>query len=208
MFAILTHDLGKLQKKWQEVMRGSNLLKGWQQIFYEEFHEKYPQLKINNPKDLLLAHTDHKPSIPEINKAYNKFMSEHQRPPHAIESALLAEKLLESHLEPILKHKDSFDANEEQIENIFGVIQMAAGRHHSAWARGWKLSDVAKNETIELVENANDAIAKSWQMLSKSVKLPDSISLPPKTFELAKNLYPAATIDIFSVDSQCRFSTC
>ena len=201
MFAILTHDLGKLQKKWQKVMRGSNLVKGWQQIVYEEFHEKYPQLRISNPKDLLLAHTDHKPSIPEIKKAYSEFMSKNQRPPHAIESAFLAEEPLESHLARILE--DSFDADEEQIENIFGVIQMAAGRHHSAWAKGWKLSDVAKNETIELVENANNVIAKSWQQLSKRLKLPESISFPSEPFELKQICYPAETIDlnVFDPDS-------
>jgi CRISPR-associated endonuclease/helicase Cas3 len=150
MFAILTHDLGKLQVKWQEVMRG------WQQIAYEKFG-------FRDPKSYLLAHTDHKPSIPEIKKAYNEFMGKHQRPPHAIESAFLAEELLESHLQAILK--TSFNADPEQIDNIFGVIQMAAGRHHSAWAKGWKLSDIAKNETLELVENANEAIADSWKKL-------------------------------------------
>jgi CRISPR-associated endonuclease/helicase Cas3 len=188
MFAILTHDLGKLQIKWQDVMRG------WQQIAYEKFSFK-------DPKSYFLAHTDHKPSIPELKKAYNEFMSIHQRPPHAIESAFLAEELLESHLLPILE--DSFDADEEQVENIFGVIQMAAGRHHSAWAKGWKLSDVAKNETIELVGNANDAIAKSWQQLSKSLNLPDSISLTSEPFELKQTVYDAKTIDLnfFDPDS-------
>ena len=46
----------------------------------------------------------------------------HKRPSHAIESAFLAEELLESHLLPILEV--SFDTDEEQIENIFGVIQL------------------------------------------------------------------------------------
>ncbi len=188
MLAILTHDLGKLQVKWQDVMRG------WQQIAYEKFSFK-------DPKSYFLAHTDHKPNIKEIKAEYNQFMSKHQRPPHAIESAFLAEELLQIHLLPILE--DSFDADEIQIENIFGVIQMAAGRHHSAWAKGWKLSDVAKNETIELVENANDAIAKSWQQISKNINLPDSISLPSEPFKLEQTTYDAEEIDLnfFNPDS-------
>ncbi len=195
MFAILTHDLGKLQVKWQTVMRG------WQQIIYSEFHEKYPELKISDPKDHLLAHTDHKPSIAEIKKAYQEFMSKNQRPPHAIESAFLAVELLESHLAPILE--DSFDADEEEIEHIFGVIQMASGRHHSAWAKGWKLSDIAQNETIKLVENANNAIADSWQKISKNLKLPNSMSLPSEPFELKQTTYDAQAIDlnVFDPDS-------
>ncbi len=130
MLAILTHDLGKLQVKWQQVMRG------WQQIAHDKFKE-HSDFKVRNPQSHLLAHTDHKPSVKEIKAEYNEFMSKHQRPPHAIESAFLAEELLESHLLSILEA--SFDADEEQIENIFGVIQMAAGRHHSAWAKGWKI---------------------------------------------------------------------
>ena len=192
IFAILTHDLGKLQVKWQKVMRG------WQKIAYEKFKD-ITDFQVSDPKDYLLAHTDHKPSVKEIKAEYNEFMSKHQRPPHAIESAFLAEELLKSHLEPILK--DSFDADKEQIANIYGVIQMAAGRHHSAWARGWKLSDVAKNETIELVENANDAIAESWQKLSKNLKLPESIS--SKQFKLKHEIYDTKTIDlnVFDPDS-------
>ena len=188
LFAILTHDLGKLQVKWQQVMRG------WQQIAYEKFSFK-------DPKSYFLAHTDHKPNVKEIKAEYNQFMSKHQRPPHAIESAFLAKELLESHLLPILE--DSFDADEEQIENIFGVIQMAAGRHHSAWAKGWKLSDVEQNETIKLVENANDAIADSWQKLSKNIDLPDSIVLSSKPLELNHTTYDAKTIDLnfFDPDS-------
>ncbi len=194
MLAILTHDLGKLQVKWQQVMRG------WQQIAHDKFKE-HPDFKVRNPQSHLLAHTDHKPSVKEIKAEYNEFMSKHQRPPHAIESAFLAEELLESHLLPLLE--DSFDADDEQIQNIFGVIQMAAGRHHSAWARGWKLSDVTKHETIELVKNANDAIADSWQKLSKGLSSPNSISLTSKPFELKQTSYDAKTIDlnVFDPDS-------
>lgn len=194
IFAILTHDLGKLQVKWQTVMQG------WQKIAYEKSKD-ISNFEASNPKDHLLAHTDHKPSIPELKAEYKQHMKDNQRPPHAIESAFLAEELLESHLAPILE--DSFDADEEKIENIFGVIQMAAGRHHSAWAKGWKLSDIAQNETIELVENANDAIADSWQKLSKNIDLPDSIVLSSKPFELNHTTYDAKTIDLnfFDPDS-------
>ena len=201
MFAILTHDLGKLQVKWQDVMRG------WQEIAYKK-SEKISNFEASNPKDYLLAHTDHKPSIPELKAEYKQYMTDNQRPPHAIESAFLAEELLKSHLLPVLGH--SFDADEEQTENIFGVIQMAAGRHHSAWAKGWKLSDVAQNETIELVGNANDAIAESWQQLSKKIDLPESISFSSESFKL-KNIprdsktikFEAKTIElnIFDPDS-------
>jgi CRISPR-associated endonuclease/helicase Cas3 len=192
MFAILTHDLGKLQVKWQSVMRG------WQQLAYDKFKD-HPDFRPSDPKFHLLAHTDHKESVDE--EEYKAYMKQHKRPPHAVESAFLAEELLESHLQPILM--TSFNADEEQINNIFGVIQMAAGRHHSAWAKGWKLSDVAKNETLELVENANQEITKSWQMLSQRINLPHSITLPSESFELKQTSYPAATIDlnIFDPDS-------
>jgi CRISPR-associated endonuclease/helicase Cas3 len=192
MFAILTHDLGKLQVKWQQVMRG------WQQLAYDKFKD-HPDFRPSAPKFHLLAHTDHKESVDE--EEYKAYMKQNKRPPHAVESAFLAEELLESHLLPILE--TSFNADDEQIENIFGVIQMAAGRHHSAWAKGWKLSDVAKNQTLELVGNANEAIAKSWQQLSKSLKLPNSISLRSEPFELERTSYPTGTIDlnIFDPDS-------
>ncbi len=77
MLAILTHDLGKLQVKWQQVMRG------WQQIAHDKFKE-HPDFKVRNPQSHLLAHTDHKPSVKSIKAEYNEFMSKHQRPPHAI----------------------------------------------------------------------------------------------------------------------------
>ena len=203
MFAILTHDLGKLQVKWQDVMWG------WQKLAFDKFKDN-TDFQVSDPKDHLLAHTDHKPSISEVKEAYEEHMSKNKRPPHAVESAFLAEELLESHLKPILKKNFDADDDSEEIKNIFGVIKMAAGRHHSAWAKGWKLSDVAKNETIELVGNANDAIADSWQKLSKNLKLPNSISLESDPFKFKEIpcdpetiKFEAGTIDLnfFDPDS-------
>jgi CRISPR-associated endonuclease/helicase Cas3 len=51
---------------------------------------------------------------------------------------------------------------------------MAAGRHHSAWAKGWEES----NEKITLHSQANDAIQQSWQRLSPRLK--SGLTLPKK----------------------------
>ncbi|MBW4565962.1 MAG: CRISPR-associated helicase Cas3' [Mojavia pulchra JT2-VF2] len=78
LLAIFTHDLGKLQIKWQEVMRG------WQALAHTSFQAK-------NPKAHLLAHTDYNPESQEEKAALKAYEKKHQRPNHAVESAYLAQ---------------------------------------------------------------------------------------------------------------------
>ena len=162
--AIITHDLGKLQMKWQQVMRG------WQMIAHQNFGK-------TNPANHLLAHTDYVPNDSELYNAYQAYMKKNTRPPHAIESAFLSWEILESHLLPILE--DCFNADDSQAKNILNVITMASGRHHSAWTNGWELDDVVRIKKITLHPETNKVIAKSWQGLSKSLKqfLPNTITL-------------------------------
>jgi CRISPR-associated endonuclease/helicase Cas3 len=202
--AVIMHDLGKLQVKWQESMSG------WQQTAFELYQRilvlkllvsaeilamrgcqrtafklyqslwEKPKFKITNPANQLLAHTDHHPEDEVFKKAYEDYTKEHPRPPHAVESAFIAFDLLDAVLKPVLEKQ--FGAN-EQIDLICHTIEMAAGRHHSAWAKGWDDS----NEKISLHPQANEAIQQSWQRLSPRLKgglsLPTEIPQVEKTYE-------------------------
>jgi CRISPR-associated endonuclease/helicase Cas3 len=158
--AVITHDLGKLQVTWQSAMGG------WQKAaftLYQSLPEQ-PSFKITNPANQLLAHTDHHPEDPVLKRAYEDYTSAHPRPPHAVESAYLAYDLLDAVLKPVLS--EQFGADEAQIDFICQTIEMAAGRHHSAWAKGWEDSD----EKIRLHPKANEAIQQSWQRLSSRLQ--------------------------------------
>lgn len=161
-FAVLTHDLGKLQVKWQEVMRG------WQAIAYSSFKGK-------NPRSLLLAHTDYNPEDKEQRDRLKAYEKKHKRPNHAVESAFLSREILKTSLLPLLR--DRFNADSEQISCILHAVIMAAGRHHSAWASGWKMGDVVKLGKIQLHPEAKDAIASSWRNLVRF--LPKTLPLQP-----------------------------
>jgi hypothetical protein len=54
---------------------------------------------------------------------------------------------------------------------------MAAGRHHSAWAGGWKMGDVAEVGKIQLPPGAKNAIASSWRTIARF--LPNTLPLQP-----------------------------
>jgi len=169
-FAVLTHDLGKLQVKWQEVMRG------WQAIAHSSFKGK-------NPRSHLLAHTDYDPEDKEQRDKLNVHEKKHKRPNHAVESAFLSREILKNSLFPLLR--DRFGADSEQIQYICHTIMMASGRHHSAWAGGWKMGDVAKVGKILLHPEAKDAIASSWRSMARF--LPETLPLQPAN--LSKELY-------------------
>jgi CRISPR-associated endonuclease/helicase Cas3 len=176
--AVITHDLGKLQIKWQQVMQG------WQAKAYELYCQLQtkPKFKITNPGSQLLAHTDHHPEDRLFKQAYDEYVKQNQRPPHAVEGAFMCFEILNAVLVPILEKQ--FQANEEQIELILHVVEMAAGRHHSAWAKGWE----ASNDKIRLHSRANEAIAQSWQRLVPrlSIPLPLPAELPKfsQTYEM------------------------
>lgn len=161
MVAIFTHDLGKLQQKWQTVMQG------WQNLAYRDFQGK-------PPKSFLLAHTDYNPGEKEQRDALKAYEKQHKRPNHAIESAFLAQPILQQYLVPLLR--ESFHANPEQVFGVAYTILLAAGRHHSAWAKGWGMKDVSQIKEILLHPEANSAIAASWRSLARF--LPDSLPLP------------------------------
>ncbi|HLP89879.1 MAG TPA: CRISPR-associated helicase Cas3' [Nostocaceae cyanobacterium] len=168
--AIFTHDLGKLQTKWQEVMRG------WQAIAHSSFQGQ-------DPKQHLLAHTDFNPEEEEQKTALKNYEKQYKRPNHAIESAYLAQDILKQFLIPLLR--DDFAAEQEQIQFICHTVILAAGRHHSAWARGWTGADVAKIKSIQLHPQAQRAIAQSWQSLTRF--LPQT--LPLARANLSQNTY-------------------
>ena len=161
-FAVLTHDLGKLQVRWQEVMRG------WQAIAHSSFKGK-------NPHSHLLAHTDYNPEDKEQRDRLKAYEKKHKRPNHAVESAFLSREILKNSLLPLLR--DGFNADSDQISYILYAVIMAAGRHHSAWAGGWKMGDVAKVGKIQLHPEANNAIASSWRSIARF--LPKTLPLPP-----------------------------
>ncbi|HEY9602574.1 MAG TPA: CRISPR-associated helicase Cas3' [Allocoleopsis sp.] len=169
-FAVLTHDLGKLQVKWQEVMRG------WQAIAYSSFNGK-------NPRSHLLAHTDYNPEDKAQRDRLKVHEKKHKRPNHAVESAFLSQEILLASLLPLLR--DCFEADREQIQYICHAVMMAAGRHHSAWAAGWKMGDVAKVGKIQLHRGAKDAIASSWRSIARF--LPEALPLQPAN--LSRELY-------------------
>lgn len=186
--AVWTHDLGKLQVQWQSAMRG------WQAISHQYFRGA-------DPKDYLLAHTDFDPaddishdSEGRTQKASLKtYERQNPRPGHAIESAFLAGEILEAVLLPVLE--DLFQADHEQTDAFCHVIEMAAGKHHSAWAKGWESDDLAdlrqdkrRQGKLHLHEQANPAIAQSWQrLLSKD--LAQILYLPSEPPRLAQTTY-------------------
>lgn len=180
--AVMTHDLGKLQVKWQEAMAG------WQKAafeLYQSLSEK-PIFKITNPANQLLAHTDHHPENDVFKQAYEDYTAKHPRPPHAVEGSFIAFELLDSVLVPVLEQQ--FQANETQVALICHTIEMAAGRHHSAWAKGWEDS----NEKIHLHPKANAAIQQSWQRLSPRLKgelvVPKQLPQFEQTYEMEEFL--------------------
>jgi CRISPR-associated endonuclease/helicase Cas3 len=61
LLAVFIHDLGKLQLKWQKVMRG------WQEIAYRTYGGKHP-------KTHLLAHTDYNPEDPQQRDALKNYL--------------------------------------------------------------------------------------------------------------------------------------
>jgi CRISPR-associated endonuclease/helicase Cas3 len=193
LLAVFTHDLGKLQVKWQESMRG------WQAIAHQYFNGK-------NPRNLVLAHTDYDPTDKSSvdnegriqKKSLKAYEEKHPRPNHAVESAFLANEILETVLIPVLD--EVFHADDEAIDNLCQVIEMAAGRHHSAWAKGWQSCDVARIETIQLHERANREIAQSWWLLSRH--MPQTLPLPKKIPALSQSVYQAKKLELncFSPD--------
>jgi hypothetical protein len=95
-----------------------------------------------------LAHTDYNPEDKEQRNRLKAYEKKHKRPNHAVESAFLSREILKNSLFPLLR--DRFGADSEQIQYICHAVMMAAGRHHSAWAGGWKMGDVAKVGKIQL----------------------------------------------------------
>jgi CRISPR-associated endonuclease/helicase Cas3 len=170
-FAVFTHDLAKLQVKWQNVMRG------WQAIAYDEFGGR-------NPGSHLLAHTDYDPDDPVQRERLKAYEQKHRRPNHAVESAFLSREILKVSLLPLLR--DHFQADVQQIRAILHTVIMATGRHHSAWAAGWKIGDVAKMKGIQLHPEAQRAIASSWRCMVRF--LPQTLPLQPAN--LSREFYP------------------
>lgn len=170
--AIITHDLGKLQVKWQTAMGG------WQKTVFDLYsslvEKPDSKLRITNHGNQLLAHTDHHPEYPVFKQAYDDYTRQNQRPPHAVESAFLAYELLGEILVPVLE--EQFDADELAVDWICHTVEMAAGRHHSAWAGGF--GDDAVGKEIQLHPKANEAIQQSWQRLA--AKLANRLPLPQK----------------------------
>jgi hypothetical protein len=166
-FTVLIHDLGKLQVKWQDVMRG------WQDIAHHDFNGK-------NPRSHLLAHTDYDPEDKAQRDRLKAHEKKHKRPNHAVESAFLSRQILLASLLPVLR--DYFNADSEQIRCILHAVMMAAGRHHSAWAAGWKMGDVGK---IQLHSGAKNAIASSWRSMARF--LPETLPLQPAN--LSREIY-------------------
>jgi CRISPR-associated endonuclease/helicase Cas3 len=173
--AIFTHDLGKLQIKWQDAMRG------WQKIAYENKWGK-------NPRSHLLAHTDYNPEDKQQRDALKAYETKHKRPNHAIESAYLANNILQQSLAPLLR--DHFHTDTEQMFRIAYTVMMAAGRHHSAWTKGWENKDIRKVGKIELHADAGSAIASSWRCLVHFLPTTLPSLAEPK---LSKNIYPVTT---------------
>ncbi|PSF37391.1 CRISPR-associated helicase Cas3' [Aphanothece hegewaldii CCALA 016] len=173
--AILTHDLGKLQIKWQDCMRG------WQTIAYNTYHGK-------DPKSYLLAHTDYNPDDREQKKALKDHEKRNKRPNHAVEGAFIAQEILAESLGVLL---EDFQATEEQFTNLIQIILMAIGRHHTAWAMGWKSVDLAKIGIVKLHPDAIKIIEQSWNRL-----LPSHLPLQPAT--ITQLSYPLE--EVFSLD--------
>ena len=125
----------------------------------------------------MLAHTDYDPTDVRWRdakgrtqkQAWQDYQRKHRRPPHAVESAYLAREILAQSLLPVLR--DRFGADEAQCRYISYIVMLAAGRHHSAWARGWTSKDVASGGKLVLHSQAQDAIAQSWRRLVRDLPL-------------------------------------
>lgn len=155
-FAVLLHDLGKLQTGWQSAMRG------WQTIAHQQFNGK-------NPKAHLLAHTDSDPTNLLQQQALRNHEKQHRRPPHALESAFIGREILKRSLLPWLD--EHFAADAEQCCYIAHAVILATGRHHSAWAEGNELP-----QRIQLHPQAQATIDRSWDLLVRF--LPQTFPLP------------------------------
>ncbi|MEC4812259.1 MAG: CRISPR-associated helicase Cas3' [Scytonema sp. PMC 1069.18] len=178
--AIFTHDLGKLQSKWQEVMRG------WQKIAHAKYGGK-------NPREYLLAHTDYNPDEPEQKTNLKAYEKKHKRPNHAVESAFLAQEILKQSLLPLLRQ---YTSDTEKIKYIFYTVIMAAGRHHSAWTEGFQSKDVAKLKQIELCAGYYKAIADSWRSMVRFLPNGDCLSQP----SLGRSVYNLKEFDLNKFD--------
>lgn len=199
--AVITHDLGKLQIQWQTVMQG------WQAIACQYFQGA-------DPKGQLIAHTDYNPMNQELTDPQGRtqqqrlkdYEKQYSRPNHAVESAFLSTEILKVSLIPVLQ--TVFQADKEVINGFYTTVRMAAGRHHSAWAKGWRSDDLAKIQResarhgkLHLHEKANEAIAQSWKrLLSKN--LAQTLSLSPEPPMLSQQVYPVQEIrlDWFTPD--------
>ncbi len=193
--AVFTHDLGKLQIQWQTAMRG------WQAIAHQYFHGF-------DPKAHLIAHTDFDPmdntacdAEGRIQKdSLRAYEKQNPRPAHAIESAFLAGEILEATLIPVLENL--FQAEDKQINGFCNVIEMAVGKHHSAWAKGWESDDLAKMRQdkrrqgkLHLHARANQVITQSWnRLLSKD--LCKTLSFPSTAPTLSQSTYEMDEISL------------
>lgn len=146
-FAVICHDLGKLQVSWQNSMRG------WQAIAHREFCG-------SNPKSHLIAHTDYNPENTAQRTALRQHEKNQPRPNHAVESAYVANDILKQSLIPLLQ--DYFEVDKEQIQFICSAVLMAIGRHHSAWAEGF-----SEKTTIQLHKDVQKTVMQSWQAIAR-----------------------------------------
>ncbi|MBR8833004.1 MAG: hypothetical protein DSM106950_02905 [Stigonema ocellatum SAG 48.90 = DSM 106950] len=96
--------------------------------------------------------------------------------------------ILQQSLAPLLR--DHFHADTEKMFGIAYTVMMAAGRHHSAWTKGWENKDIRKVRNIELHPEARCAIASSWRCLVHF--LPTTLPTLPEP-KLSKNIYPVTT---------------
>jgi len=175
--AVITHDLGKLQKTWQVVMRG------WQAIAHSEFQQ-------TDPANHLLAHTDYDPDNRILKKRYDDYMDKNERPAHAVESAFLAFEILNEVLYPIME--TVFQADGEVTKRFCNVVEMAAGRHHSAWAKGWYSDNICDRQPLKLCPGADRSVLQSWQQLVKRLSpetrnllsIPELSPLSQTTYDL------------------------
>ncbi|MBD0345056.1 MAG: CRISPR-associated helicase Cas3, partial [Coleofasciculus sp. Co-bin14] len=143
----------------------------------------YSSFNGKNPRSHLLAHTDYNPEDKAQRDRLKVHEKKHKRPNHAVESAFLSREILLASLLPLLR--DYFGADSEQIQYICHAVMMAAGRHHSAWAAGWKMGDVAKVGKILLHPEAKNAIASSWRSMARF--LPETLPLQPAN--LSREVY-------------------
>lgn len=175
-FAIFTHDLGKLQSKWQQVMGG------WQKIAHTKFQGK-------NPQKHILAHTDYNPEDEAQKYELKAYEKKNKRPNHAVESAFLAQPILKQSLVPFLSN---YSPDTSIIKHLRYTVIMAAGRHHSAWTEGFQSSDVANLKQIELCKGYEKAIADSWRYLVRFLKNGNCLSEP----SLAKSVYQLKELNL------------